>query len=189
MDRAPNAAVQWDMTQRIDSTDVTIRPFEAGDQAAVAALFVAVNRDLAPPDRAAAFESYIARSLDAEIGDIARYYDRHRGWFFCATVDHELVGMFGLEPRDGSTVELRRMYVALAHRRLGLGRALLVAAEEAARAEGFARLVLSTSAIQEQALGLYGTSGFREVRVETEPEASHKALGGGLTRYHFEKAL
>ncbi|WP_156944025.1 hypothetical protein [Bradyrhizobium sp. Ec3.3] len=61
---------------------IIIRPFAEEDADQVRRLFVRVNRLLAPPHRAEAFEQYIAVSLDEEIGQISRYYSRRQGGFW-----------------------------------------------------------------------------------------------------------
>jgi len=49
--------------------------------------------------------------------------------------------------------------------------------------------VLSTSQLQAAARRLYESSGYRLVREEAAAAPSHKSVGAGLTRYHYEKAL
>ena len=53
---------------------ILIRPFQADDAIPVRQLFIEVNRGLAPPDMREAFEGYIQRSIDEEVGRIADYY-------------------------------------------------------------------------------------------------------------------
>jgi ribosomal protein S18 acetylase RimI-like enzyme len=62
-------------------------------------------------------------------------------------------------------------------------------AQAEARALGFTRMILSTATIQEAAVGLYRKSGFRHIRTEVAEAMNPKQAGGGLTRFHFEKAL
>jgi putative acetyltransferase len=50
-------------------------------------------------------------------------------------------------------------------------------------------VVLSTSELQVAAMRLYESSGYRVVRKEAAAAASHKSVGAGLARYHYEKAL
>jgi GNAT superfamily N-acetyltransferase len=166
-----------------------IRRFEERDAAPVRALFVEVNRELAPEAMREAFEAYIARSLAEEIGRIEAYYAERRGSFWVAEEDGALLGMFGLEEVDRHTAELRRMYVAATARRRGAGRMLLERAEREGVHAGYNRLILSTSELQGAALQLYRRSGYRLVREEVATTASNKTVGGGLRRFHFEKRL
>jgi hypothetical protein len=48
---------------------------------------------------------------------------------------------------------------------------------------------LSTAQIQKGADRFYRKSGFRQIRVEVAEIMTAKQAGGGLTRFHFEKAL
>jgi len=63
-----------------------------------------------------------------------------------------------LGPRYG---ELKRMFVLPASRGRGIGAALLVFLERAARSEGCRRLMLETGVLQREALTLYERTGFR----------------------------
>jgi GNAT superfamily N-acetyltransferase len=69
----------------------------------------------------------------------------------------------GIKDRGDSTAEVKRMWVAPEARRRGLGRRLLAALEDAARAAGHARVVLDTSARQPEARALYLAAGYAEV--------------------------
>jgi hypothetical protein len=51
-----------------------IRPYRPEDQDCVKTIFTDWNRHIAGPDNAAAFEAYIRRSFDEEIGRIPDYY-------------------------------------------------------------------------------------------------------------------
>jgi len=50
-------------------------------------------------------------------------------------------------------------------------------------------MILSSAQIQQAAVKFYRKSGFREVRSEVAEVMTTKQAGGGLTRFHFEKAL
>ena len=166
-----------------------IRRYRDGDAAEVRALFIRVNRLLAPPHMAQAFEGYIARSLAEEIDVIPAYYGARHGAFFVARSGDALVGMFGLEAAGEDEVELRRMYVEPDTRRQGVARRMLAVAEDEARRLGARELVLSTSEIQSEALALYRRAGYRQTREEIAADASNKTIGGGIRRFHFSKTL
>jgi len=171
------------------SAEALIRPFEERHAAEVRDLFVMVNRLLAPPHMRQAFETYVDRSLAEEMGRVGAYYAERKGGFWVAVREGKVAGMFGLEPASADALELRRMYVAPAARRLGLARAMLRFAEDESRRRGAARLELSTSELQPAALELYRRAGYRLVREAVAEEASNKTLGGGIRRYYFEKSL
>ena len=169
---------------------VEIRPAREEDGEAIVELFVAVNREMAPREMREDFETYIELSLKEEIRPFLDYYDPAVGnGLWVAVVDGEMAGMYGLERVGVDEVELRRMYVAPAHRRKGLARKMLRHSEEMAELRGYTRMILSTSEIQEAALELYRAEGFTFVRKEEAQARSNKTIGGGIVRFHFEKNL
>jgi GNAT superfamily N-acetyltransferase len=80
-------------------------------------------------------------------------------------------------------VELKRMFTRPAARRTGVGRALLAALEEAARALGATRLVLETGSRSPEAIALYERAGF----VRTAPWGEY--LASADTSVCMEKSL
>ena len=171
------------------SAPLDIRRYRDGDATEVRSLFIRVNRLMAPPRLAQAFEDYIARSLAEEIDVIPAYYGARKGAFFVACAGDRLMGMFGLEAAGEGAMELRRMFVDPDARRLGIARRMLSFAEDEARRSGAREMVLSTSEIQTEALALYRAAGYRETREEIAAGASNKTIGGGIRRFHFSKAL
>lgn len=170
-------------------TAISIRPFRAEDAAAVRDLFIRVNRLLAPAEMKEAFEAYIQRSLEEEMGRLAEYYSERNGGFWVAVDDRGLIGMFGLEPSGEQAMELRRMYVDPQCRKRGIAREMLRFAEDECRRRNRPTMHLSTSELQPAALALYRNSEYVLVREEIATDASNKTLGGGIRRYHFTKAL
>ena len=156
-------------------------------------LFLEFMWDLAPPALGAPFQSYIERAIREELGRIEEYYFGREGQGFWVAQEAEMservVGMVGIERYEEDAGELRRMAVEKAQRRKGIGRGLLATAEAFCRECGYRRIVLSTSELQVAARRLYESSGYRLVREETAAPASHKSVGAGLTRYHYEKVL
>ena len=168
---------------------VSIRRYEEKDGPAVRALFIQVNRELAPSAMRVQFEAYVAQALREEVDRIEAYYAERTGSFWIAEDSNGLLGTFGLEHVDERAAELRRMYVASQARRRGLARMMLERAEHVCRDAGCDILVLSTSELQQAALQLYRTSGFKLVREEVATARSNKTVGSGLRRFHFEKPL
>jgi GNAT superfamily N-acetyltransferase len=168
---------------------MNIRQFQLDDAAAVRALFIRVNRLLAPADMKGAFETYIDRSLTEEIDRIADYYSERHGGFWVAVENEKIVGMFGLESSGDSAMELRRMYVDPDVRRRGIARQMLDFAEQECRRRNRPRLDLSTSELQSEALAFYENAGYVRVREEAAVVASNKTIGSGIRRYHFTKVL
>lgn len=143
--------------------------------------------ELTPPRLRAEFEAYIETAIREELGRIEEYYFGRDGQGFWVVDD--VVGMVGIERHGNDSAELRRMAVDKAHRRKSIGRELLGVAEAFCRDCGYRRVVLSTSELQVAAMRLYESSDYRRVQAEAAAPASHKSVGAGLTRYHYEKAL
>jgi len=102
------------------------------------------------------------------------------GTFLVMRLDGALVGCGGFKREAAGIAYLKRMWIARAVRGLGLGRRLLMALEERARALGYRTIRLETEKSLTEAQQLYRSSGYREVaRFNDEPYAHH----------WFEKAL
>jgi hypothetical protein len=65
----------------------------------------------------------------------------------------------------------------------------MVGIERQAADAGEVRRILSTSELQVAAMRLYEANGYRLERKESAAPASHKSVGAGLARYHYEKAM
>ena len=166
-----------------------IRPYGPADRAAVIALFRGFMHELTPSRLQREFSEYVEKAIREELGKIDDYYlGRDNQGFWIADEDG-VIGMVGIERHASDAAELRRMAVDPAHRRRGVGRALLATAEGFCRQHGYRRMILSTSELQMPARRLYESSGYRLVREEEDAPASHKSVGTGFTRYHYEKAL
>jgi putative acetyltransferase len=166
-----------------------IRRYAERDHAAVRALFIRVNRALAPSAIRQAVEDYVALSLAEEIDRLTAYYAERQGAFFVTHDGETLNGMFGLEGLGTASAELRRFYVDQPYRGTGLAQAMLAYAEQTCRDAGTPVLALSTSEVQGAALAFYRKSGYRLLREETAAAQTNKTVGGNIRRYYFEKAL
>jgi GNAT superfamily N-acetyltransferase len=163
---------------------VKVRRYRSPDRDAVIDLFRDFMRELTPPPLAAEFAAYVETAIREELSRIEEYYARGAFW---VAEDDRVVGMVGVEPHGKDAAELRRMAVDRQHRRKGIGRELLAVAEAYSRASGYRRIILSTSELQVAARRLYEASGYRLVRQEVAVPQSHKTVGAGLMRYHYEK--
>ena len=167
-----------------------IRAYEDADHREVVALFTRINRELAPIDLRDRFEDYIAASIAGELSRVPEIYARaKRNAFWVVVVDQAIVGMFGIECQSEDVTELRRMYLERGYRGRGIAQKMLLQAEATARGFGFAKMILSTAEIQEAALALYAKCGYELVKTEVASAMSTKTIGGGIKRFHFEKAL
>jgi len=102
---------------------------------------------------------------EADIGpsrDASMFVEPH-GVFLVVRDDSGAIGCGGIAPFDESRGEVKRMYVVPEARGRGLGRRLLEELEDQARRLGYASVVLETGDRQEEAVGLYESSGYERI--------------------------
>lgn len=103
-----------------------------------------------------------------------------------ARLDGQPVGCATLREGRGDypagSAEVKKVYVAPSARGAGVARALLAALEEDARRLGLTRLVLQTGIRQPEAVGLYGSIGYR-------PVVPFGGYGPDLYSLYFGKSL
>ena len=85
------------------------------------------------------------------------------GAFLIVWEDGDAVACGGVKRWEGSTGEIKRMYVVPEARSRGHARRLLEALEAAARELGYARVRLDTGPRQPHALALYESAGFERI--------------------------
>jgi GNAT superfamily N-acetyltransferase len=169
---------------------IVIRAYETADYEQVVALFIRINRELAPDHMREQFEQYIATAIDGELKQLPDIFSvAGRNAFWVVEVDGRIAGMFGIEACDAERTELRRMYLDKPYRGRGIAQRMLAWAEAQAREFDFATMVLSTAEVQNAAIAFYRKSGYRLVRTELACTMSTRTVGGGLARFHFEKKL
>ena len=174
----------------VPDSPLTIRAYENSNYEAVVALFTRINRELAPADMRERFEEYISTSIKGELSHLRDIFsEAKRNAFWVVAIDGQIVGMFGIASRSEDSTELRRMYLDRAYRGRGIAQRMLQCAESRARELGFSKLILSTAEVQEAAIAFYRKSGYQVVKTELADTMSTKTVGGGLTRFHFEKTL
>jgi putative acetyltransferase len=169
---------------------VRIRAYDSADYDQVLALFIRINRELAPDHMREQFEQYIGTAIDGELKQLPDIFSAtRRNAFWVVEADGRIVGMFGIEACDADRTELRRMYLDKPSRGRGIAQRMLTCAEAWARELGFTKIVLSTAEVQKAAIAFYRKSGYRLVRTEVADAVSTRTVGCGLTRFHFEKGL
>ncbi len=150
------------MTELVKGEAVLVRAYAAGG--ADARAFRMLN------------EEWIERHFALEAKDVATLGDPEGtilakgGRLLMAEVDGAVVGCVALIPMDGGVVELSKMAVAPEERGRGLGRRVLLAAVEEARAMGARRVFLGSSTKLPNAVHLYEAVGFQHVPREQLPD-------------------
>jgi diacylglycerol O-acyltransferase len=123
------------------------------------------------------FESDLAQSLVEEVQQeyVTRYGGRDEtpvdpaefmppnGTFLVARIADTAIGCAGMRRRPDGTVEVKRMFIRIEHRRRGHARRLLCALEDWARSQGHTRVVLETGMAQPEAVALYVSAGYQEI--------------------------
>jgi len=96
------------------------------------------------------------------------------GTFVLIRNDVAIVGCAGLYRIDGSTGEIKRMWIDPDWRGVGLGRRLLAHLEERAVELGCATVVLDTNETLDEAIAMYERAGFDRIeRYNDNPYAHH----------------
>jgi ribosomal protein S18 acetylase RimI-like enzyme len=104
---------------------------------------------------------------EAVLGDPEGQILSKGGRVLFALEDSEAVGCCALMALSDGGFELAKMAVSDACKGRGLGRALMAAAVERAKAAGAPRLYLETNSSLAPALALYRSFGFREIQPDT----------------------
>ena len=136
-----------------------IRPIEARDDAAIAAIIRTVM-----PEYGATGEGFAIN--DPEVDWMARAYAEPRCSYFVVERDGQVMGGGGVAPLvsgEDDVCELRKMYFLPELRGLGAGAALMKVCLDAARGHGFRRCYLETLRGMDAAMKLYERSGFRRI--------------------------
>lgn len=85
------------------------------------------------------------------------------GVLLIARVDGAPAGVGGVRHLETEVAEVKSMFVAPAHRGIGLGRTMLAELEAIAARHGCKAIHLDTSDYLTEAIGLYRSAGYREV--------------------------
>lgn len=100
------------------------------------------------------------QGFSAELAALPAPYVPPRGALLLAYADDAVAGCVGLRPLDARTGGMKRLYVRPPWRGSGLGRRLVAAVIQTARAAGYAELRLDTLPSMEAAQSLYRQLGF-----------------------------
>ena len=138
------------------ASDVSIRPIEPRDDAAMAAIIRTVMPEFGADGPGFAIH-------DAEVGAMHAAYARPRCAYFVVERAGVVIGGGGIAPLENGepdVCELRKMYFLPAARGIGAGSAMMQRCLEAARAAGFRRCYIETLTGMDAAQALYRRSGF-----------------------------
>ncbi|MGA3353218.1 MAG: GNAT family N-acetyltransferase [Acidimicrobiales bacterium] len=91
-----------------------------------------------------------------------------RGAFLVAYLDGHPVGCGAVRRLEGTTAEIKRMWIDPVARGRGVGRRLLCSLEDAAAESGCNSVRLDTSALLKEAIGLYRSAGYKEIAAYNE---------------------
>ena len=141
------------------SSEYTIRPIVAADDAAMASIIRTVM-----PSFGAVGDGFAIN--DPEVDWMSRAYSEPRCSYFVVEVDGVVKGGAGVAPLVGGEedlCELRKMYFLPEMRGQGAGAAMMARCLEAARGHGFKRCYLETLRGMDAAMKLYERSGFRRI--------------------------
>lgn len=123
------------------------------------------------------------QGFEQELATLPGDYDLPRGALLLARVDGLVAGCCALRPLDSidypNACEMKRLFVRMPFRGLGLGRQLAEAVLDAARLHGYDHVLLDTLDDMEAARTLYEDLGFVEV-----PPYYHNPIAGA----HYLKA-
>ena len=139
--------------------DTVIRPIQASDDAAMAAIIRAVMPEFGATGSGFAIS-------DPEVDWMSRAYAEPRHAYFVVEHDGRVIGGAGVAPLaggDGGICELRKMYFLPEARGIGAGAAMMGKCLDAARSLGFRQCYLETLTGMDAAMRLYERSGFRRI--------------------------
>ena len=116
-----------------------------------------------------------------ELETITAQYGAPRGALLFAYHGEEAIGCVGIRSLEGTTAELKRMFVQPPHQGHGIGQELLQRAFTLAQELGYTRIRLDTLSTMHGALHLYRQYGFYEI-----PPYYHNPIAGAV---YMEKQL
>jgi GNAT superfamily N-acetyltransferase len=147
----------------------TIEIFRAATQTqldqvrALLRAFVDWHRERHVEDIALIDRYFDAGEFEAELAGLPGKYAPPQGRLLLATKDGEAAGCVALRDLGQNIAEMKRMFLPIAFRGQGIGRALTRRLLLEARAAGYERIRLDTSRRQKEALSLYESVGFTRI--------------------------
>src|SRR6185436_7918028 len=131
---------------------------------AVSAADIAVARTLFKEYEQSIGVSLCFQNFDQELANLPGDYAPPQGRLLLAREFDQLMGCVALRPLGPTTCEMKRLFVRSEYRDRGLGRVLVEALIEEARAIGYTHMRLDTIADRmDRAVALYKSIGFVEI--------------------------
>lgn len=146
-----------------------VRGAKASDAAPVRAIVRAVLAEYGlPPD---------PHGIDRDLEDLdAHYFSRGGTFLIAVAADGTVVGSCGVAPLEGSTWDLRKMYLRADARGHGLGKRLLARSLAFVRSRRGKRIELETASVLREAIGLYERAGFKPLHRPLQAQRCDKAF-------------
>lgn len=146
-----------------------VRTAASSDAAAVRDIVRAVLAEYGlPPD---------PHGIDRDLDDLDAHYFSRGGTFLIAVASAgTIVGSCGVAPLEGSTWDLRKMYLRADARGHGLGKRMLARALAFVRSRGGRRVELETASVLKEAIGLYQRAGFQPLHRPLQAQRCDKAF-------------
>ncbi|OJW24687.1 MAG: hypothetical protein BGO49_06515 [Planctomycetales bacterium 71-10] len=116
-------------------------------------------------------ENLRLQGFDAELAGLPGRYAGPSGALLLATVDARPAGCVALRDLGDGVCEMKRLYIDPSARSLGLGKRLVAAVLDRARALGYRRMVLDSTPEMSRAVALYRSFGVQDA--EPYGESSH----------------
>ncbi len=110
------------------------------------------------------FQVYLdLQHYDAEVADPTQKYGLPDGRLYVAWCDGQPAGCIALRRLDGTTCELKRLYVRPAFRGRGIAGAMMQRILDDARAIGYTAMLLDTLPFLTSAIKMYRALGFYDI--------------------------
>jgi N-acetylglutamate synthase-like GNAT family acetyltransferase len=106
---------------------------------------------------------FLDDTKNPDLDNIQSFYQN--ATFLVAHLDNEIVGCGALVPHQDGVAEIVRMSIHTSHRRCGLGSQILKSLLEAARQQGFSKVILETTATWNDAIEFYLRNGFKVTHI------------------------